>query len=52
MVNIIIDILDDSEEEPKPESKTQKAADILSEADADRLLRKQVINIKGEIVDV
>jgi hypothetical protein len=47
MANILIDLFGDSEEEPKE----KKAADPKPEAREDRLLRKQVINIDGEVID-
>ena len=49
MANIFIDLLgNDSEEEPKE----KKAVEPKPEARSDRQLRKQVINIDGEVVDV
>jgi hypothetical protein len=48
MASILIDLLGDSEEEPKE----KKAVEPKPEARDDRQLRKQVININGEVVDV
>jgi len=47
MANIFIDILGDSEEE----TKKKKAAEIEQVPDRSRQLRKQVINIDGEVID-
>jgi len=48
MANIFIDLLGDPDEEPKE----KKAVEPKPEARSDRQLRKQVINIDGEVVDV
>ncbi len=48
MANILIDLLGDSEEEPKE----KKAVEPKPEARSDRQVRKQVINIDGDVVDV
>lgn len=47
MANILIDLFGDSEDEPKE----KKAADPKPEARDDRLVRKQVINIDGVVID-
>jgi hypothetical protein len=46
MANIFIDILGDSEDAPK-----EKAVEAEPKADPRRQLRKQVINIDGEVID-
>jgi hypothetical protein len=47
MANIFIDILGDSEDAPKK----KKLAEVEPKADPRRQLRKQVINIDGEVID-
>jgi len=47
MANLFIDILGDSEDEPEK----KKAAEVEPVADRSRQLRKQVINIDGEVID-
>lgn len=48
MAHIELDLLGEEEEEPK---ETKTAAKPKPEAEQDRRLLKQVINIDGEIVD-
>lgn len=47
MANIFIDILGESEEEPKE----KKLVEVEPVADPRRKLRKQVISIDGEVID-
>jgi len=47
MTNIFIDILGETEDEPKE----KRVAEPVPVARPDRQLRKQVINIDGEVID-